>query len=121
MRLQIDKRQAVKLLLVVMLIATLPMLWVWTPLNRWLNFDTIVYWQETSKHYPGVFLFVMGVYLVAGIVLFPMSILNVATILTFGTVWGNVYALAGWLLSGSMGYAVGRAMRSEERRVGKEC
>ena len=116
MRLQIDKRQAVKLLLVVMLIATLPMLWVWTPLNRWLNFDTIVYWQETAKNYPGVFFFVMGVYLVAGIVLFPMSILNVATILTFGTIWGNIYALAGWLLSGSMGYAMGRAMGHEALR-----
>ncbi|HKA32599.1 MAG TPA: VTT domain-containing protein [Candidatus Binatia bacterium] len=116
MALPVDKRQAVKVMLVVMLIAVLPMIWVWTPLSRWLNFDTIVYWQETLKHYPGVFFFVMGVYLVAGIVLFPMSILNVATILTFGPIEGNVYALAGWLLSGSMGYAVGRALGHDTLR-----
>lgn len=106
----IDKRQTIKILLVLLAVAALPMIWVWTPLNRWLNFDTIVYWQETAKHYPGVFFFLMGVYLVAAVVLFPMSILNVATILTFGPLWGNIYALAGWLLSGSLGYVVGRAI-----------
>jgi phospholipase D1/2 len=52
----------------------------------------------------------MGVYLVAAVVLFPMSLLNVATILTFGPLWGNIYALAGWLLSGSLGYGMGRAV-----------
>lgn len=116
MGLQIDKRTALKLLIAVALIAVLPMIWLWTPLNRWLNFETIIYWQEMAKQYPGVFFFVMGVYLLAGIVLFPMSILNVATILTFGPVWGNVYALAGWLLSGSMGYAIGRAIGHETLR-----
>jgi uncharacterized membrane protein YdjX (TVP38/TMEM64 family) len=106
----IDKRLAIKILLVLGVIAALPMIWVWTPLNRWLNFETIIYWQEMAKHYPGVFFFLMGVYLVAAVVLFPMSILNVATILTFGPLWGNLYALAGWLLSGSLGYAIGRAI-----------
>ncbi len=116
MAIPIDKRQALKILLLGVLVAVLPMIWVWTPLNRWLNFNTIVYWQEAAKHYPGVFFFVMGVYLVAGIVLFPMSILNVATILTFGPIWGNLYALAGWLLSGAMGFALGRAMGHEALR-----
>ncbi len=116
MRLQIDKRLAMKILLVVVAIAVLPMIWIWTPLNRWLNFETIIYWQEAAKHYPGVFFFLMGIYLVAAVVLFPMSILNVATILTFGPLWGNVYALAGWLLSGSLGYAMGRAVGHDRLR-----
>ena len=101
---QIEKRTAVKLILAVAVIAVLPMIWIWTPLNRWLNFETIIYWQETVKHYPGAFFFVMGVFVVGSLILFPISILNVATIFTFGPIRGNIYAMAGWLLSGAMGH-----------------
>lgn len=110
MRVQIDKRSAVKILLIVAIISSLPMVWIWTPLNQWLNFETIIYWQETVKNYPGAFFFVMAVFVVGSLVLFPISILNVATIFTFGPIRGNLYAMAGWLLSGSMGYAIGRGM-----------
>src|SRR5436190_12717321 len=116
MRFPIDRRSAAKILLAVAVIAVLPMIWVWTPLNRWLNFETIIAWQESVKNYPGAFFFVMGVFLAGSLVLFPISILNVATILTFGAIRGNLYALAGWLLSGAMGYAIGRAMGHETLR-----
>jgi uncharacterized membrane protein YdjX (TVP38/TMEM64 family) len=113
---QVDKRMAVKVLIAVAVVAVLPMIWVWTPLNRWLNFDTIIYWQETVKHHPGAFFFVMGVFVIGSLILFPISILNVATIFTFGPILGNIYAMAGWLLSGAMGYAIGRAMGHETLR-----
>ena len=116
MRWQVDKRTALRVLIVVAVIAVLPMIWVWTPLNHWLNFETILYWQETVKHYPGAFFFVMGVFVIGSLILFPISILNVATILVFGAIWGNIYAMAGWLLSGAMGYAIGRAMGHETLR-----
>jgi len=113
---QIEKRTAIKLLVAVAAIAILPMVWVWTPLNRWLNFETIIYWQQTVKHHPGAFFFVMGVFVIGRLILFPVSILNVATIFTFGPIRGNIYAMAGWLLSGAMGFAIGRAMGHETLR-----
>jgi phospholipase D1/2 len=116
MRRRIDKRLAMRLLIIAAIIASLPMIWIWTPLNRWLNFQTIMYWQETVKNYPGAFFFVMGIFLVGSLVLFPMSILNVATIITFGPIWGNIYSLIGWLLSATMGFAIGRAMGHDTLR-----
>ena len=110
MAFQLDKRTTGKFLIAVAILAVLPMIWVWTPLSRWLNFETIIYWQQTVKHHPGAFFFVMGVFVIGSLILFPISILNVATIFTFGPIRGNIYAMAGWLLSGAMGYAIGRAM-----------
>lgn len=110
MRRLIDKRSALKILIAIALFSALPLLWIWTPLNRWLNFETIIYWQEAVQHYPGAFFFVMAVFVLGSLVLFPISVLNVATILTFGPIRGNLYALAGWLLSGAVGYAIGRSM-----------
>jgi phospholipase D1/2 len=116
MALKIEKKWLFKVLLAVALLSTLPMLWVWTPLNRWLNFATIITWQESIKNYPGAFFFVMGVFVVGSLVLFPISVLNVATIFTFGPIRGNLYALAGWLLSGAMGFAIGRGLGHETLR-----
>jgi phospholipase D1/2 len=38
---------------------------------------------------------------------FPITILNLATVFAFGSAWGNVYALLGWLLSSTQGFALG--------------
>src|SRR5262245_21695517 len=37
-----------------------------------------------------------------------MTMLSVVTVLTFGPITGNVYAMAGWLLSSAIGYVIGR-------------
>jgi phospholipase D1/2 len=100
----------VKILLIFFLLLTLPMAWRWTPLNEWVNFETVIGWQESVKNYPEAFYFVVGAYMVGGLVLFPITVLNVATVFTFGPVLGNVYALAGWLASAAMGYGIGRAI-----------
>jgi phospholipase D1/2 len=52
----------------------------------------------------------VGTYLLGSLVLFPVTILNVATVFTFGPILGNVYALAGWLASAAMGYGIGRTI-----------
>src|SRR5574342_407964 len=96
------KRTVVKALAIVLLLLAAPMIWRWTPLNQWINFETVISWQQSVKHYPGVFFLVIVAYLLAGLVLFPVTALNVATVFTFGAVLGNVYALAGWLASGAM-------------------
>jgi uncharacterized membrane protein YdjX (TVP38/TMEM64 family) len=95
---------------VLLLLATLPMAWQWTPLNEWINFETVLEWQEAAKQYPAPLYVVLGAYLLGSLVLFPVTILNVATVFAFGPVMGNVYALAGWLASAAMGFGIGRAL-----------
>ena len=97
-------------LLVAVLIA-LSAAWRWTPISEWINFRTIVEWQNSVRAHPAALLFVVGIYLAGGLVLFPVTILNVATVFTFGPIRGNAYGLAGWLASAALGYAIGWAFK----------
>jgi phospholipase D1/2 len=94
---------------IVLSLLAIAMAWRWTPLGEWVNFAAIVDWQESVRGTPVAFSFVVGAYLAGGLVLFPVTVLNVATVLTFGPFLGNIYALAGWLASGALGYSIGRA------------
>jgi uncharacterized membrane protein YdjX (TVP38/TMEM64 family) len=95
------------------LLLALPAAWRWTALNQWVNFEKVVAFQEAVRSYPAAFLLVLAIYLLATVVLFPMTMLNVATVLTFGPFLGNAYALAGWLLSSTVGYGAGRMLGQE--------
>ena len=100
-----------KCLLLVALLLGLSIAWRWTPISEWINFRTIVEWQNSVRAHPAALLFVVGTYLAGGLVLFPVTILNVATVFTFGPIRGNAYGLAGWLASAALGYAIGRAFK----------
>jgi uncharacterized membrane protein YdjX (TVP38/TMEM64 family) len=86
----------------------LSLAWRWTPLKEAIDLETVVQWQQSLKYDPAAFFWVAGAYLIAGLVLFPVTILNVATLITFGPVTGNAYALAGWLFSAAMSFGIGR-------------
>jgi phospholipase D1/2 len=86
--------------------------WRWTPLKEAIDLETVVKWQQSLKDYPAAFFWVAGAYLIGGLVLFPVTILNVATVITFGPVTGNAYALAGWLFSAAMSFGIGRTAGS---------
>jgi phospholipase D1/2 len=107
-----SRRNAVliKILLLFFLFLSVPLAWRWTPLNEWVNFETIIDWQQSVKSHPAAFYLVVGVYLLGSLFLFPVTVLNVATVFTFGPILGNLYALAGWLASAAMGYGIGRAL-----------
>ena len=104
------KKSLRKVFFILFLLLALPAAWRWTPLNQWMDFEKVVVFQEAVRSYPAAILFVLGIYLLATLVLFPMTMLNVATVLTFGPVLGNAYALAGWLLSATVGYGTGRLL-----------
>jgi phospholipase D1/2 len=107
------RASAMKVGLIFLLLVGLPMAWRWTPLNHWINFETVLQWQESVKNDPMTFYLVVGTYLLGSLVLFPITILNVATVFAFGPLVGNAYALTGWLASAAMGYGIGRALGRE--------
>src|ERR1051325_3360856 len=88
----------------------LSLAWRYTPISQWINFDTIIAWQTSIKNHPAALLIVIGAYVAAGLVFFPVTILSVATVFTFGPILGNLYSLAGWLCSAALGYAIGYAV-----------
>jgi uncharacterized membrane protein YdjX (TVP38/TMEM64 family) len=87
--------------------------WRFSPLKESVDFETIIGWQQSLKDHPAALLWVVGGYLTGSFVLFPMMVLNVATIVTFGPVLGNVYAITGWLCSAALGFGAGRVMGRE--------
>ena len=96
-----------------MVLLVLPLLWRWTPLHEWVNLRSILEWQASLRNNPAALFYVIGAYLVGSLVFFPITILTLATVFAFGTVWGNIYALLGWLFSATEGYVLGRLIGQE--------
>jgi uncharacterized membrane protein YdjX (TVP38/TMEM64 family) len=99
-----------------LLVLLLALVWQYTPLARFaepeLVRDTLASFAQGSWA-PFV---VVAVFVVAGLVVFPLTILIVATAATFGPVLGFVYAAAGALASALVTYALGAKLGKESLR-----
>jgi phospholipase D1/2 len=102
-----------KIVALLLLLLVLPLLWRWTPLHEWVNLRSILAWQISLRNDPAAPFYVIAAYLVGSLVFFPITILTLATVFAFGTVWGNIYALLGWLFSATEGYILGRFIGQE--------
>jgi phospholipase D1/2 len=73
---------------------------------------------QASAYTPFI---LMAIYVLGGFVLFPVTLMILATVLTFGPWWGFVYAVCGSLLSAVSGYWVGKMLgREAVRKVSGE-
>lgn len=104
------KKQWWKIVAVLVVVLALTAIWRWTPLSEWLNPETLQHAAEGIKAHPLTPLIVIGIFAIAGLIAFPVTLLIITTALTFGPLWGSVYSIVGSLVSGLMGYAVGHYM-----------
>jgi len=81
--------------------------WRWTPLSRDLDVALLLEAGAGFAALPGAPLLVVGVFVIAGLVAFPVTLLIVFTVLSFGTLTGFASALAGALASALVGYGLG--------------
>jgi uncharacterized membrane protein YdjX (TVP38/TMEM64 family) len=95
--------------------------WRWTPLGNWLDVATLVAWLEPLREHPLTPLLVIGVYLVGGLVVAPVTVLIIATAVAFGPLLGLTYSLLGCLLSAMLTYAIGALLgrKTVQRVAGK--
>lgn len=92
--------------------------WRWTPLSDWLNLDTLLQAGAWVQQSPVTPLVVIAIYLLAGLIALPITLLIVTTMLTFGPGTGFAYALTGAELSALLGYAAGHLLgRDVVRRL----
>jgi phospholipase D1/2 len=82
--------------------------WHWLAPNHSLDVEVLKAWQGSFQSHPLAPFMVIAAYVLGGVVLFPVTLLSAATIVTFGPVAGNLYGLGGWLISASLGFCVGR-------------
>ncbi|SFK68843.1 VTT domain-containing protein [Methylophaga sulfidovorans] len=104
------QKQWWKIVAVLLVVLALTAIWRWTPLSEWLNPETLQHAAEGIKAHPLTPLIVIGIFAIAGLIAFPVTLLIITTALTFGPLWGSVYSIVGSLVSGLMGYAVGHYM-----------
>ncbi|MDY0066138.1 MAG: VTT domain-containing protein [Steroidobacteraceae bacterium] len=99
-------------------LAALAALWRWTPFAGSLEpraLAAAIGWAAASG-YAGVV--VLAMYVVSGLVAFPLTLLMLATLIVFGPLKGMLYALGGALLSAAITYCIGRMLgRDAIRRL----
>ncbi|HYT96035.1 MAG TPA: VTT domain-containing protein, partial [Casimicrobiaceae bacterium] len=97
-------------------LALVAMAWRVTPLSEWLAFDRLVEVGATMRVHPWAPLAVMLIFVVAGLVLFPLSLLIVVMAIVYGPVLGPVYTLTGAALSATVTFWIGRKLGRETVR-----
>ena len=92
----------------VAVLAGLALTWSVSPLTHAFDLRALAAMGQTLRVSPLAPLALMGVYVVAGLIAMPLTLLIGATILTFGPWPGVLYAFVGALISGTLIYAIGR-------------
>ncbi|HSL91087.1 MAG TPA: VTT domain-containing protein [Candidatus Limnocylindrales bacterium] len=91
--------------------------WVWTPLRNWIDLDTVTRIAVSIKEMPTAPFLAIGAYVVGGLVVFPVSLLILATVFAFGPVAGFAYSLLGSFLSAVMTFGIGKALGRRTMRL----
>jgi phosphatidylserine/phosphatidylglycerophosphate/cardiolipin synthase-like enzyme/uncharacterized membrane protein YdjX (TVP38/TMEM64 family) len=91
--------------------------WQFPPLSKIASPDEVSPMLQALAAEPWAPLLVIGVYIVGGLVAFPVLLLIAATAAAFGPILGLAYALAGSLASAVVTYAIGVALGRDTLRA----
>lgn len=105
------KKQWWKIVALLAFVIAMTVLWRFTPLNEWLNVDTLQAFAKQIKAYPFAPIIVLAIFTLASVLAFPVTLLIITIGLTFGPLWGTMYAIIGSLLSALTAYSIGRFLR----------
>lgn len=100
-------RRFAGLVLLTLLLCALALAWRFTPLRDYLNLPALVALATDLRALPFTPLLVIGAYVVAGLVMLPVTLLIAVTGIVWGAMPGALYALAGALASAACGYGLG--------------
>ena len=76
-------------------------------MKEFLSPDKVKEYVESAQSNPMGVLYIAALYILAGAVFFPVTVLNLTTAIVFGPLYGLAYALIGSLASASAAYGVG--------------
>ncbi|MDY6943835.1 MAG: VTT domain-containing protein [Pseudomonadota bacterium] len=93
------------------------LIWRWTPLADRLSVDQLIIWAQLVKQSPFAFLLVVLIYVLGCIVVFPLSLLIIATAVAFGFWKGVAFAYAGSLVGAAVNYEMGRYLGYDTMRA----
>jgi phospholipase D1/2 len=97
-----------KIALLLGLMALLAAAWVFTPLKAWADPGRFLDWAIPLRSVPVAALLVPVIFVLLGLLMFPIMVLRLTTVLVFGPILGPIYALVGALASALVGHSLGR-------------
>lgn len=95
---------------VLVVLLTLAAVWRWTSLHDFLEIDTLTGFVGSVAESPFAPLVVVGFYIVASLLMVPVTVQIVATALAFGPFTAAFYAAMGTLASAAVTYGIGHAL-----------
>ncbi|HJV52959.1 MAG TPA: VTT domain-containing protein [Noviherbaspirillum sp.] len=99
-------------------LALLAIAWRFTPLREWVNLESLLRLAHKLEGFPFAPLAVLGSYVVAGLLVVPVTLLIAVTGIVFGPLHGTIYAISGTLLSAAATYGIGHWLgRDTVRRL----
>jgi phospholipase D1/2 len=110
---QLRLSSLVKIAIAALLIIALPLAWKYTPLSALADPAMVQRTLVRAASGPWAPVLVVGIFVLGGLVAFPVLILIAVTAATFGPVFGFAYAASGCLASALVTYFIGA-------RLGKE-
>jgi len=92
--------------------------WRFTPLGQWLDGSGLSGVFESVRGWWGTPLVMVALFVIAGFLMIPLTLLIIGSVLTFGPWVGFVYSLAGALASAVAAYGLGERLgRGHVRRL----
>ena len=91
-------------------LAAIAAAWRWTPLRDSIALGSLIDIARNLDDSPIAPLAILAAYVVAGLLVIPVTALIVATGVVFGPLLGGVYAMSGALLSAAVTYFIGRRL-----------
>jgi len=104
------KKRVAYLLLLGFIVAGLFLAWEFTPLQNYADPETMAEMAEPVRESAWAPVIIIGAYIVGGSLMFPVTVLILATAMMFGSFEGFVYALVGSLLSAAIFFGVGELL-----------
>jgi len=107
-----DRSSWIRVAVVLVACVVVAVLWSLVPSKEW-DIDAITAWMAPHRHVWYGLPLVMAAFI--GLAIVPVVLLIAATGVAFGPILGPIYAMAGCLASGSLGFVIGRWLG--QRRV----
>ncbi|MEP6483448.1 MAG: VTT domain-containing protein [Rudaea sp.] len=114
------RRRLIVFVAVCLVIVSLILIAVLTPLRHYLDIDHLTRFVENFADAPLAPLAIIVVFIVGGLFVIPVNALTAVTILAFGPIFGGIYSLIGSVLSAVVLYEIARRVPTYalQRRFG---
>ena len=96
--------------------ALLAAVWRWTPLAEIVTVENVLSWTRAVRDTWWAPIAMVLVYIPGSLVLFPRPVMTLVSVMSFGVLFGLVWATLGVLLAALATYGLGRLMKRETVR-----